>query len=152
MRITAMLLCVLGLSFLLVQPARSENTEADPVATLAAYYTAINARDYKKAYGYWESPTSSFERFARGFADTASSRLFVEPAPDVEGAAGSLFAQIPAIVIAQTRNGGERFFAGCYVMRRRNDREGTWHIYRANISPVSANDALTRRLSASCQK
>ncbi len=152
MRITATLLCVLGLSVLLAQPARSENTDGDPVAALAAYYAAINAHDYKKAYGYWESPSSSFERFARGFADTERTRLFVEPEPAVEGAAGSLFAEIPAIVIAQTRKGGERFFAGCYVMRRRNDPDGTWHIYRANVSPVSANDALTRRLSASCQR
>jgi hypothetical protein len=63
-----------------------------------------------------------------------------------------LYAQIPTIVIAETRSGRERFFAGCYVMRRRNDRGGRWRIYRANLSPVSANAALTQRLSASCQR
>jgi hypothetical protein len=151
-RIAIGLLCFLAACVLLVQPARSETTEDEPVAALAAYYAAINARDYKKAYGYWESPTSSFERFVRGFADTERSRLFVEPIASVEGAAGSLYAEIPAIVIAETRNRRERFFAGCYVMRRRNDREGSWRIYRANIAPVSANAALTQRLSASCQR
>lgn len=127
-------------------------TDNGPVAALAAYYAAINARDFQQAFRFWESAPSSFERFMRGFADTERSRLFVEPSAQVEGAAGSLFAEIPAIVIAQTRNGGERFFAGCYTMRRRNDPQGTWRIYRANIAPVSANAALSRSLSTSCQR
>lgn len=133
-------------------PDEPRPTDDSPVASLNSYYAAINERRYEQAYRYWESPPSSFERFVRGFADTQRSRLFVEPAASVEGAAGSLYAQIPTIVIAETRNGGERFFAGCYTMRRRNDPRGTWRIYRANLSPVSANAALTQRLSASCQK
>lgn len=133
-------------------PGRPETGDSDPVAALSSYYAAINDRNYEQAFRYWESPTTSFERFVRGFADTERSRLFVEPMAPVEGAAGSLYAEIPTIVIAETRNGRERFFAGCYVMRRRNDREGRWRIYRANLSPVSANAALTQRLSASCQR
>lgn len=131
---------------------RPQPTDEGPVAALAAYYAAINARDFQQAFRLWESPTSNFDRFVRGFADTDKSRLFVEPSAEVEGAAGSLYAQIPAIVIAQMRNGGERFFAGCYTMRRRNDPQGTWRIYRANIAPVSANAALLRSLSTSCQR
>ena len=133
-------------------PDESRPANESPVAALSSYYAAINERNYEQAYRYWESPASSFERFVRGFADTERSRLFVDPAASVEGAAGSLYAQIPTIVIAETRNGGERFFAGCYVMRRRNDREGSWRIYRANLLPVTANAALTQRLSASCER
>jgi len=151
-RIAVALFGILVLSILLVPPVRSETTDDDPIAAVVAYYTAINARDYKKAYGYWESPATNFERFVRGFADTEKSRLFVEPGASVEGAAGSLYAEIPTIVIAETRGGRERFFAGCYVMRRRNDREGSWRIYRANLSAVSASTALTQQLSARCQK
>jgi heat shock protein HslJ len=127
-------------------------TDDNPVAALSSYYAAINERHYEQAYRYWESPASSFERFVRGFADTERSRLFVDPLASVEGAAGSLYAQIPTIVIAETRSGGERFFAGCYTMRRRNDPQGSWRIYRANLSPVSATAALRQQLSASCQK
>jgi heat shock protein HslJ len=133
-------------------PGGPEATDSDPVAALSSYYAAINERNYVKAFRYWESPTSSFERFVAGFEDTERSRLFIEPTANVEGAAGSLYAEIPAIVIAEMRNRGERFFAGCYVMRRRNDRTGTWRIYRATLLPVSANAALTRRLAASCQR
>lgn len=134
------------------RPEESETSDGDAVEALSSYYAAINDRNYERAYRYWESPTSSFERFVQGFADTDRSRLFVEPRATVEGAAGSLYAEIPTIIIAETRNGRERFFAGCYVMRRRNDREGTWRIYRANLLPVTANAALTQRLSANCQR
>ena len=132
-------------------PNEPQAANDDPVAALTAYYVAINERNFQEAYRYWESPASSFNTFTRGFADTERSRLFVEPPAPVEGAAGSLYAEIPTIVVAETRN-GERLFAGCYVMRRRNDREGTWRIYRANLLPVAANAPLTRRLSTSCQR
>ena len=132
-------------------PDEPRPTNDSPVAALSSYYVAINEHNYEQAYRYWESPASSFERFVRGFADTQRSRLFVEPAASVEGAAGSLYAQIPTIVIAETPK-GERFFAGCYTMRRRNDAEGSWRIYRASLLPVTANALVTQRLFASCQK
>ncbi|HYV10576.1 MAG TPA: META domain-containing protein [Pyrinomonadaceae bacterium] len=127
---------------------RDDNS--DPVATLAAYYTAINARDYRRAFGFWDSPPSSYEQFARGFADTDQVRVLVEPSPHVEGAAGSVFAEIRAIVVSTLRNGSERVFAGCYTMRRSNVQDRGWQIYRAGVSQVSANLRLSRILSQSC--
>jgi heat shock protein HslJ len=122
----------------------------DPIATLAAYYSAINARDYRRAYSYWDSPSSSFEQFARGFADTDRVRLLVEPSARIEGAAGSAFADISTIVVATTRGGSERVFAGCYVMRRSNVSDRGWRIYRANISMVPSSTRISRVLSARC--
>jgi len=122
----------------------------DPVGTLAAYYSAINARDYNTAFRFWDSPPSSYEQFARGFGDTDQVRLLVEPSPRVEGAAGSLYADISAIVVSTMRNGSERVFAGCYVMRRSNVQDRGWQIYRAGVSPVSANMKLSRILSQGC--
>jgi heat shock protein HslJ len=42
------------------------DNSSDPVAALAAYYNAINARDYRRAFRSWDSPPSSYEQFARG--------------------------------------------------------------------------------------
>ena len=123
----------------------------DPLQTLASYYTAINARDYRRAFRFWDSPPSSFEQFARGFADTDRVRLLVEPSTRVEGAAGSVYAQIPTIVVATTRSGNERVFAGCYVMRRSNVQDRGWQIYRADVSPVSSSTRLSRILSQGCR-
>ena len=128
-----------------------DDDRSDPVGTLAAYYSAINARDYPRAFRFWDSQPSSYEQFARGFADTDQVRLLVEPSTRVEGAAGSVYAQIPAIVVSTMRNGSERVFAGCYVMRRSNVQDRGWQIYRADVSPVSANIRLSRILSQGCR-
>lgn len=124
----------------------------DPLATLASYYSAINARDYRRAYGFWDSPPSSFEQFSRGFTDTDRVRLLVDPSTTVEGAAGSVYAEISTIVVSTTRSGSERVFAGCYVMRRSNVQDRGWKIYRADVSPVPPSTRLSRILSQGCRK
>ena len=124
----------------------------DPVAALASYYDAINARDYRRAYSFWDSPTTSFERFARGFADTDRVRLLVEPTTHVEGAAGSAYANISTIVVATTKVGSERVFAGCYVMRRSNVEDRGWKIYRTDISQVPSSVGISRLLAQACRK
>lgn len=131
-------------------PDGPQPTNDDPVAALASYYNLLNERNYEQAYRYWETPTSTYDRFVRGFADTRSTRLLIQPPARIEGAAGSLYAQIPIIVVAETRNGGERFFAGCYTMRRSNQPGGTWRIYRASITQGSAATALRLSISNTC--
>ena len=134
------------------QTSKELSTEgSDPVTTLASYFSAINERDYRRAYRVWDSPPSSFEQFARGFADTNRVRLLVEPAPQLEGAAGSVYAEIPTIVVATTRRGNERVFAGCYVMRRSNVQDRGWHIYRADVSQFPSSTKLSRILSQGCR-
>ena len=124
---------------------------SDPVTTLASYISAINARDYRRAYRFWESPPSSFEQFARGFADTDRVRLLVEPSTRREGAAGSAYTEIPTIVVATTRSGNERVFAGCYVLRRSNVQDRGWMIYRADVSQFPASARVSRILSQGCR-
>ena len=123
----------------------------DPLSTLAAYYDAINSRDYRRAFSYWDSPATSFERFASGFADTDRVRVLVDPSAHVEGAAGSAYADVSTIVVATTRAGNERVFAGCYVMRRSNVQDRGWKIYRADVSQVPSSTRLSRMLSQACR-
>src|SRR6187549_722858 len=107
LRFAAMMLIVLGLG--VVVHGQTSNDGA--IAALATYYDAINDHDYQRAYNLWESPPSSFEQFAKSFAETSHVRILVDPSVRVEGAAGSVFAQISTIVVAPTRNGTERVFA-----------------------------------------
>ena len=123
----------------------------DPLATLASYYEAINARDYRRAYRLWERPPSSFEQFVAGFADTEQVRLLVEPSARFEGAAGSAYAEVTTIVVATTRAGNERVFAGCYVLRKSNVQDSGWRIYRGNSSAMPANARFLRILSQGCR-
>jgi len=147
LRFAATTLIVLGLAVV----AQGQTSNADAIAALASYYDAINARDYQRAYNLWESPPSSFEQFAKGFAETSHVRILVEPSVPVEGAAGSVFAQISTIVVASTSKGTDRVFAGCYVMRRSNVEDRGWHIYRANISVAPSNTKVSRLLSQVCK-
>ena len=150
MRFRLGLITVLALmSFAVVAQAQA-NDRNDPIATLASYYEAINARNYRGAYGFWDSPPQSFELFARGCADTDRVRLLVEPSPVLEGAAGSVYADIPAIVIATSRSGSERVFAGCYAMRRSNVQDRGWLIYRGDISQVPWNTRISQILTKRC--
>lgn len=123
----------------------------DPVAALGSYFEAINAREYRRAYRYWESPASTYDQFVRGFADTNRVRLLVEPPPRVEGAAGSTYAELMTIVVATTRTGTERVFAGCYVMRKSNVRDRGWQIYRADVSTFPSNARISRLLAQGCR-
>jgi len=123
---------------------------SDPIATLAGYFGAINSKDFRSAYRVWESPPSSYEQFARGFADTVRVRFLIEPAT-AEGAAGSVYVSLPTIVISTTRGGNERVFAGCYVMRRSNVRDRGWHIYRADVSQFPSSARISRLISQGCR-
>jgi heat shock protein HslJ len=125
----------------------------DPIAALGSYYRAINEQNYQRAYRYWETPSQTIEQFIRGFAETASVQLFVDPSPQIEGAAGSSFAKVPTVLISRQKSGQERLFAGCYVMRKSNlraeggqNRQG-WRIYRANLAPIAGrfSSLLTQR-------
>lgn len=131
------------------RPPRDDR--GDPIAALVSYYDAINAKDYRRAYRFWESPQTSYERFVAGFADTDRVRLMVEPSTRNEGAAGSVYAEITTIVVASIRAGNERVFAGCYVLRRSNVRDTGWRIYRADISTMPAGARVSRMLSQGCR-
>ena len=129
----------------------SRDDRSNPITALSSYYRAINARDFRRAYGFWETPATSFEQFARGFADTQSVRILIEPPARVEGAAGSIYTEIPTVVVATMQSGNDRIFAGCYVMRRSNVRDIGWQIYRADVAMMPSSARVSRVLSQSCR-
>ncbi len=110
------------------------------------YYAAINARDYGTAYALWgDSGGASgqrFEAFRAGFAETRSVHVIIGQGGTVEGAAGSLYADLPVIITAELADGRVQHFAGNYQLRRVNDVEGAsqaalrWHIASAHLQPT----------------
>ncbi len=135
---------------------RYENLNS-PVALLASFYSAVNAKEYERAYRYWETPPGKLEDFARGYAETASVQLIVEPPTRIEGAAGSLYSEVPTVLVTVNRDGSERIFAGCYVTRKSNlnpsdiPKEEVWRIYRASVTPVAADSAIPKLLAQACR-
>ncbi len=140
------------------KPADQHENVNSPVSLLASFYNAVNAKEYERSYRYWETPPGKLEDFARGYADTTSVQLIVEPPTRVEGAAGSQYAEVPTVIVARHRDGSQRIFAGCYTVRKSNlsptdvSKVEVWRIYKASMSPVAADAAIPKLLAEACRK
>lgn len=123
-----------------VATTQASERSDEPVAVVKAYYDAINARDYRRAYSYWgpSGPPQTFEQFEKGFADTATVSVTPGEPSRVEGAAGSRYIDIPVTIIATKKSGGQQTFTGTYTLRR-TAVDGApaeakrWHINGASI-------------------
>lgn len=126
-----------------------------PVRLLASYYNAVNRREYSRAWEYWETPPDpSFEEFAAGFTDTESVMLVVRPPTSFEGAAGSLYASVPALLSAVHTDGSRHNFAGCFVARRPNidgpEVEQEWSLFDASVHRTPGNTMAVMVLQQVC--
>jgi hypothetical protein len=136
-------------------PEGSYDDRTGPVRLLASYYNAINQREYARAWGCWETaPAPSFEEFARGFADTESVMLVVRPPTRLEGAAGSVYTAIPALVTATHRDDSRHNFVGCFVARRPNvgpaGVEREWSLFDATVQRAPGDTTDVKVLDQVC--
>lgn len=136
-------------------PTAYNNTDTS-VDLLASFYNAINLQDYQRAYGYWQSPPSSYDDFMHGYANTASVQLIVQPPTFTDAGAGNLHEQVPTVLIATQRDGSEQRFSGCYTTHKINlhppdvPKEDTWHISQAAIAAVTADASIPDLLRQAC--
>ncbi len=120
----------------------------DPAAAAAVverYYNAIAARDFADAYGLWSGAGTasgqSREEFAAGFAETEFVEVEVGTPSRPEGAAGSVYVEVPVVVRARTFDGHGQRFEGTYTLRRSTvDGAGAgqqaWRIHSARLRSV----------------
>jgi len=118
----------------------------DAIAVVQAYYDAIAAGNYRKAYEYWsgkgEASKQTFDEFRAGFTNTKSVRIDISGEPgDLEGAAGSQYVNIPLRIYAKTKDGREQRFWGEYVLRRSmvdgaTEEQRSWRLYSAQIQTL----------------
>lgn len=110
------------------------------------YYSALNARDYSTAWQAWGDdgrPGQRYADFAKGFAQTRSTRVRIGALPPSEGAAGSIYQTVPVTVEAVLEDGARQRFTGRYVVRRVNGVDGAsaaqlrWHLDSATLRPVA---------------
>jgi hypothetical protein len=128
------------------QSSVRSSPQQEAAQVIRDYYSALNRQDYAAAYSAWEgngaSSQQSFEQFRQGFANATSSAVEVGQPGRLEGAAGSLYIEIPVTVRAVTSNGTHQRFQGSYVLRRVNNIAGSaseqrrWHIQSANLALV----------------
>ncbi len=123
---------------------------ATPDDLLTSFYEALDAGELPKAYTYWsqigDASGQDFGDFATGYEDTDTTTVLTGEAT-MEGAAGTTFATLPAVVTATTTDGTEQVFCGKYTMSRSNlepfDFVG-WRLFGADVAAVdgaTADDA-----------
>ncbi len=94
---------------------------SDAAAVVRSLYNAVSRKEYARAWDYFgeAKPAKDFETFANGYE--ATERVDVETgAVSSEGAAGSIFYNIPVAIRAVDNDGTEKVFAGCYTARQVN--------------------------------
>jgi hypothetical protein len=125
------------------QPSPADSTSAAAAADVVrAYYAAIDARDFARAYRLWARDGSAsgkpFADFAAGFANTAHVAADVGTPGRIDAAAGSRYVEVPVDVRATTRDATAQRFTGRYVLRRSEvdgatDEQRHWRLESANL-------------------
>jgi hypothetical protein len=118
-----------------------------PAQLLHSYASALNRKEYARAYSYWRPSAAAtelppFEQFAAGFAETESVRLTLGEIGGDAGA-GQLYFAVPVRLDAGTSAGATETFVGCYRL----------HIGRPQIQaappfqPLAIERASVRQLA-----
>ena len=127
--------------------ADTQEDLSSPVALLTSYFGAIEEKDYARAFSYWETPPAStpdLASFEAGFAETANVALVLRLDVSMDGAAGSIYASLPTLLISTLSDGELQHFAGCYVTRQVNvpvgnatEPDPNWHLYDAEVEAIT---------------
>jgi hypothetical protein len=121
-------------------------TPESAAAVIRAYYDAIEAREYRKAYGMWEAGGAasgqSMIEFLNGYAATKSIDATIGTPGPMGAAAGSRYVEVPVRLITRNMRGVREFYAGSYTLRRSvvdgaTPKQRTWQIYTATLKRVT---------------
>lgn len=101
-------------------PAAYLDDRSSAESLLESYYNAVNAKQYARAYSYWEpgvdtSQLPPFSQFQQGYATTQTVALTIGQI-GIGAAAGNLYFSVPVALRSQTSDKGMLTFVGCYVL------------------------------------
>lgn len=116
------------------------STSAQGAATIVeTYYALIEAGKYAEALKLrWDAGRLGLERFAASFAPYADYHATVSAPSGIEGAAGSLYVQVPVQLYGRLKSGKPFGTVGTVTLRRVNDVPGSaaeerrWRIYTSD--------------------
>lgn len=100
------------------------------------YYALIGSGEYEKAWTLrWGSEGPGVDRFVASFAPYAEYHATVGTPTEIQGAAGSLYVDVPVQLYGRKKDGKPFGSAGTITLRRANDVPGStaaerrWRIY-----------------------
>jgi len=105
------------------------------------YFALLEERRYAEARRLWGDGGGAAEDFADAFLGYADYHAEIGAPGEIEGAAGSLYAEVPVAIYGRRTNGQEFRQRGAITLRRVNDVPGAteaqlrWHIERSSVEP-----------------
>lgn len=90
-----------------------------PIETVSSFLNALNRKQYVRAYSYYQDPSfypGDFNVYAAGYADTDVINVTFGSVLS-EGAAGSIYYQVPLALHVLTTTAAQQTFVGCYTLR-----------------------------------
>lgn len=128
-----------------------------PTSLLASYYNAINLGQYDRAYNYLgESPTITYDQFVQNLTGATTITPVIIPPTFLEGAAGSIYAQVPTFLLISYPDGSQMTSQGCTVTRTSNlgpdggPPTGQWHIYSEDFVLTTSPQIDLSQLAQAC--
>jgi hypothetical protein len=111
-----------------------------------SYFALVEARRYDEAWRLWanggQAGGPNAQAFAARFADYDSYHGLVGAPGRIEGAAGSLYVQVPVQVYGRRKDGQAFHQGGRAILRRSNDVPGStaeqrvWRIAEIKLTPA----------------
>ncbi|MDQ6857555.1 MAG: hypothetical protein M3Z65_01010 [Chloroflexota bacterium] len=119
-----------------------------PERVLRSFASAIDRREYLRAYSYWETPSvlGTFDEFSRGYAQTDSITISPQRSGSDAGA-GQLYSTIGALLTAPQTDGTTQLFSACYTFHLAQPANQT----SPPFQPLAIRNAVTRSLSATSE-
>ncbi len=127
---------------------------------IRSYYNAINAKEYARAYSYWEANVDSsqlppFDQFQQGYSTTENVDLTFGPVGEGVGA-GQIYYTVPVELDATSSTNAKQTFIGCYTLHLGRPAIQTappFHplaIQSAKIDQVASIASLQSMLNTAC--
>lgn len=126
-------------------PLPDERSALGAARRLLEYCDAVATRRYADAYRLWSdngrASGMTLEQFSNSFAKYAAYDCHLGTPDDTEGAAGSIYVDIPLKVTGELTRGGGFVLNGPVTLRRVNDVDGStaeqrrWHIMASGLKP-----------------
>ena len=120
-------------------PADTASSGQAAADAVRAYYDAVSAGDFARAYAAWSDGGRASgrtpEQFRASFAGARITRVSIGAPGAVEGAAGALLVEVPVTVTSRSPDGRELRQAGSFALRSSGGAgsAGGWHIVSADL-------------------
>jgi len=121
-----------------------EGTSAAAAAKIAERFAGLlEQRRFAEALRLWGDNGQSKDEFAAAINKYATINATVGKPGDTEGAAGSIYVDVPLTLSGKLKSGGRYRVSGSVSLRRVNDVPGStaeqrrWHIYATDLKPAA---------------